>query len=112
MAQLSVQIVDKSPLTLIFVEAASTASGDLISNFYFDDILLVKNDSGSNTTVNISALMTCDAGDYNNISTVVSTGTIGVFQLHSRVTSWTTKLTTVHCTPTSGVNLAVYRQLR
>jgi hypothetical protein len=112
MSQLSVQIIDKSPLNLNFIEATSAASGDLVSNFYFDDILLVKNDSGSDTLVNISGLVTCDQGDYKDVSTVISTGTIGFFPLHSRLTNWTTKQVVIHCNPTSGVNLAVYRQLR
>lgn len=109
---LSIQTIDKNPIVLTYIQANSTASGDTVSSVYFDVILNVKNSGSVNTTVNISAMVPCDAGDYSNVSTVVSPGTIGIFPLHSRITSWSTKVCTIHCSPVEDISLAAYRQLR
>ena len=110
MATISVQVIDKDPLVLTYTSAGS--SGDTLTNTFFDTIVNVKNDSGSNLTVLISALVPCDAGDYTDVSEVVATGTIGTFPIHSRLTNWSSKLVNVRYSAVTEVGIAAYRVLR
>jgi hypothetical protein len=109
---ISVQVVSHSPISLTY---ATPLISDTVSNIFFDVLLSVKNlnNNGSDRVVQISAVVPCDAGDYSNISQVISDGSEMIFPLTSRHTNWTSKLTTIHFSPTvSGVTCAAYRVLR
>lgn len=110
---ISVQTISHSPMSLSY-STPSTVS-ETINNLFFDVLLNVKNNNGngSDRTVNISAVTTCDMGDYNNISEIISDGNELIIPLHSRITSLSSKNVTVRFSPTiSGITCAAFRILK
>lgn len=108
---ISVQVVSHSPIELNYTEPL--ASDTVLNSINFDVILNVRNDSFSDRVVQISAVTTCDQGEYTNVSETIATDHELMIPLHSRITPWSSKLVTVHFTPTtSGLTCAAYRVLR
>lgn len=111
MSLISVQVVDKSPLTLSYI-AATSVCDSVLNTTAFDVVYNVKNDSSDSIIVNISAIIPCEVGIYDNVSTIVYPGTIGIFPLHSKITSWSTRYNTINYSSVSDITVAAYRILR
>jgi hypothetical protein len=112
MGLISVQTIEKSPLTLSFVAASSTGADSVSNTIGFDVIFLVKNDSGSDCTVSYSATFPDDQSGYNDVSEVVATGTTGYFPLNSRVTPWSTRQNVIHYDQVTDITVAAFRILK
>lgn len=111
---ISIQVINKEPTNLNY---SIPSASDSILNTYFDVILNVKNDTGSDITVFTSALVCCDQNEYHDLSETISDGIIKPIPIHSRITNWTTKQATIHFpvvsgSVISGLTVAAYRQIK
>jgi hypothetical protein len=108
---ISVQVLSHSPLELTYT--TPLASDTITNSINFDAVFNIRNNSLSDRIIQISAVTTCDQGDYSNISEVIAADHDLTIPITSRHTNWTSKISTIRFSPSvSGLTCAAFRVLK